>query len=490
MNFWLINLEILEEFQLNKTVLENLKDNVKIPIKEVLVSHLKHIMLKYFRNNKQLQDVVRDLDDLDIISIKDTTLQSLLTQIGQKTSDKILQQNLEKFTTTAPNKTISEVLGLTQPIKNHPLFKNEVDKTALRSLVATAPTMSNNPSLQKQFVNLYINRKGSIPDFWNKLSQDPSFKDSVKEIQLSLQLGLLTLNNVNLIKEIQSQMKIQSMRDLTNYDTRAWTKIIKNGVTSGKITLPGGIPGKTPNEKITNYVSSITSLLQSAFPTPYVGKTLAIAPAINLQQLQSVFALNPKMNLDDPVDKLNWGKMSDDDKAKAIDSLQVLRQETKMFPSFDYKTVINATVDSSNTKPVQLTNSGRKDLVQFFTNAPDFDFRTTNIDSYIASTQKTTFQGIRDTTNLVMQLKRMQRILQLVPGYQEMSILMGVGLHSAHSIVGVPRELFVRQFSISLGGEDATRRIYAKAEYVHGACMHVFTNLWQAANGVNTAVIS
>ncbi len=112
-----------------------------------------------------------------------------------------------------------------------------------------------------------------MPDFWKQLSSDAQFKSVVPELQFTLQLGALSLNNPSLVTALRSQYKPASLRDLTKLDTTTLAQMI----TSQKVSVPDGFPGATPAEKASNYADAVVSLLNGAFPTDYVAHGLAAA---------------------------------------------------------------------------------------------------------------------------------------------------------------------------------------------------------------------
>src|SRR4029450_8971284 len=67
-------------------------------------------------------------------------------------------------------------------------------------------------TLQTTFVKSYAARKGSVPDFWKSL-RESALKDKIEDLQRTLQLGLLTGNNVPLVKGLR-KAGFRSPRDV------------------------------------------------------------------------------------------------------------------------------------------------------------------------------------------------------------------------------------------------------------------------------------
>src|SRR5262249_46141157 len=147
---------------------------------------------------------------------------------------------------------------------------------------------------------------------------------------------------------------------------------------------------------------------------------------------------------------LNLTGMSTEDQAKAKASLDALRQEIKMSPGFDCNQVLaaasarNSPPSGAAAPPPPFENPIRDGISRFLANSPDFDFRTTHIDTYLATHAGPAFEGVPDAhrPTVTNQLKRMQRVLRVTLKYEATTALMGEGLDSAYKISSVPRKTF------------------------------------------------
>src|SRR5260370_22818241 len=359
------------------------------------------------------------------------------------------------------------------PTKDDPLPQNEAQKAALKSLLSTSPVIAD-ARLQDTFINLYAEHQGPIQNFWSKLREQPDFKEpgKIEQLQLTLQLDAVTQHHLQLINALQGlhqQGTWQSAHDLTKLDANGWMKLINS---AGGGSVPPHIPGTTQEEKVANYVSSIKDTLQRAFPTSYVAQNVATSPEIDLNLVRKILARTPQIIPAHPLpDKLDWGGISEADQVKAKASMEALRQEIKMFPGFDYKTAL--------AHPV-FQNPQRGAISQFFGNAPDFDFRTAHVDTYLAVHEDTALKDIDPQHKAVIaaHLKMMQRVFQVAPVPEHMKTLLGEGLHSAQSIASIPQATFIKQFSNKLGGEAQASAIHTHAQDINAQTMHIFTQVY------------
>lgn len=337
-------------------------------------------------------------------------------------------------------------------------------------------------ALQERFCMLYANRDGRMEDFWTALRQQPDFQGDgvVDDLELTLQLGDLTGNNIPLVQALQTSRQdgtLTSLRDLAKRDVAQWQELIR---TAGAVSsIPASIASETEDEKIENYANGIMETLKAMFPTTFVSLGVAKTPAIDLPLARQVLAQNPDLDLGRPLpEQLNWGNMSEAEQAKARAALEALRQESNMFPQFDRQHVLAGTDDA-------LTNPIRQGVARFFDNRSDFDLSNTHIDTFLAQHAATAFDGVpeQDRAAVTAQLKTLQRVFRVTPRYEQMQSLMTEGLNSAFAIASVPPRTLTRILGSRLGGEDQVAMIRQRAEHTNARNTLAFGLVQYAKNG-------
>jgi peptidoglycan hydrolase-like protein with peptidoglycan-binding domain len=158
---------------------------------------------------------------------------------------------------------------------------------------------------QEKFLKLYLERSGTLKDFWDSLRNSEQLPAAhVDAFRYTLQLGLLTQNNVSLVKLLQA--KARSLRDLVPFDTKDWHAFIKE-THGGGVPLPPNLPGNTDDERIASYAEQIVELLQEALPMEYVRHGVlndTVLPAQQRQDLTAFMSHAPEFDLlETPVDK-------------------------------------------------------------------------------------------------------------------------------------------------------------------------------------------
>jgi hypothetical protein len=128
--------------------------------------------------------------------------------------------------------------------------------------------------LQRSFMERYVVHQGSIETFWQGLREDDAFGASrVASIQLTLQLGALTLNHVPLVKFLQQKYQageFATLRDCARFTQQDWMAFIQQPVNDKPVGYPPTIPGETAQEKISNYALTMTRIMEDAFATTMI----------------------------------------------------------------------------------------------------------------------------------------------------------------------------------------------------------------------------
>ena len=156
-------------------------------------------------------------------------------------------------------------------------------------MVRTSSTLNLNTKLIDDFISRYAGFQGPISEFWSTLSQDSEFTGAVPELQLTLQLGTLTLGNPPLVAALRAHYpQMKSPRILASLSATDWQQLI----TSQNIAAPTSISGVTSAERASNYASAIVGTLKAAFPGAYFARDLQVAANNTVDQTVATFLNN------------------------------------------------------------------------------------------------------------------------------------------------------------------------------------------------------
>ncbi len=481
---------------LDKTVQDNLAGDSTGYIANTLNTALKNKLVVALNNRgyASVAAVLENIPAVDIAASKDVSLKAFVADQLQGRSgleSAMLQAISDVEIQLSDTTTVGELLGLDTPLSRHAIFGDDVQRAVLGALLSTSPVLSSD--LQDKFIDAYIQHQGKIEDFWSELATLPAFQTPgvIDALQFTFQMDKLTQGNVPLVQAIQSSRQQQggaSARDLTKLSADDWKKLITTPVNGQVVPVPSSVAGATRDEQVANYSEQILSVLQKAFPTPYIAQEVARQPDIDLGWVSTVLANNPHLDPSRPLPtKIHWSTISTGQQAEAAAAMEALRQEVKAYPAFDHKEAMAA---SSFHNPV------REAVAQFLNNNPDFDFSTTHIDNYFAQqNEKRTALASNSTpsqisqSDLVDQLKRTQRVFQVSQDPRTVHTLLGAGLHSARSIATTPQASFVAQYKNALGGEAQASTVYARAQQIHATTAQVYTTIHQSLHDVSPMVI-
>src|ERR1700682_4116222 len=181
-------------------------------IGDALNTELRVKLLETFTGARlpNLARLVETMQPADLVASKDLSVQAFVAkQVAPiVANDPALKQAVDlEIGTLSDSTTVEALLHLDTPIQEHPLFRADVMKANIASLLATSPRIAINHQLQSDFISRYADSTGSISDFWKDLSSDPKFQSDVPELQFTLQLGALTRNNAPLVAALREQFQ-------------------------------------------------------------------------------------------------------------------------------------------------------------------------------------------------------------------------------------------------------------------------------------------
>lgn len=373
------------------------------------------------------------------------------------------------------------------------------DKNERRLLGDMLAISALSPEQRQTLLKLYAEREGTIRDFWTTLQQHPAFQtaDALADLKLTMQLGSLTQNNIPLVEALHGFLQrdgAKSLRPLVKLDSIAWTNLINTPVSGQPITVPDGITGDTPEERIANYVAAMMDALRSALPTAATAHRVAVQPQIDLNLVRTVLEKNPQVDPGDFLpDSLDWAGISAADQSRARASLETLRKEIRMFPGLDRKALLeshdvnDSPVTRGTTDKVGFRNPIRESVAKVLANSQDLDLHATRIDSYLERNATKAFAGIRDEERpaVVNQLKRLQRVFRITPQDDQMNDLLAEGLDSAYSIANVPRNALEQKFADRWGGRAEVMKVSSRARHVSAATTSIQAQVSQAMNALS-----
>lgn len=219
-----------------------------------------------------LVGLINSMPAVDLVASKDLSLHDFVSKEvslpADPTEKAALENAIGKLSTST---TVSDLLGLNLTIKANPIAAPEANKADLTTLLGASASLAANSKLIDEFVTRYAGFTGSMEDFWSGLSQDSEFKAVVPELQLTLQLGTLTLDNPVLVAALRTRYpQMTSPRDLTAMSADDWEQLI----TSQHVAIPASISGSTPSEQVASYAAAMLVTLKEAFPGSVFGQAL------------------------------------------------------------------------------------------------------------------------------------------------------------------------------------------------------------------------
>ena len=158
-----------------------------------------------------------------------------------------------------------------------------------------------NPEEQDAFLAAYLAHEGDLEAFWRS-QRAGSLAGKVQALQATLQMGLVTLNNLPLVEALQTR-NVRSLSDIARLDRRELEQII-NGSPDILAAIPADDPAETAAQKATRTSEGIFEILHTTMPTAFVRAAYDKSPDPLRRDVARVLANAPQLELrDDPIDQ-------------------------------------------------------------------------------------------------------------------------------------------------------------------------------------------
>ncbi|CAM4080751.1 neuraminidase-like domain-containing protein [Vreelandella rituensis] len=240
------------------------------------------------QSHTTLAAFTQSMPEIDLATQADQDLRRFMRNqvITALVSDRGIAGTLsESIDTLSTTTTLGELLGLDQPVRQHPLFSFEASQLRLSAMLATDPIIAD-AQLQTAFIERYRRHEGDIADFWQGLREDPVFKregivDSLQRTLLFIRLTRDSLPLTRALQNLREQREVTSLRDLGRLKLDDWRTLIKAATDAdGNQVIPAVIPGADEDERRDNYARIILADLETAFPTDFIAAVLDDDPSV------------------------------------------------------------------------------------------------------------------------------------------------------------------------------------------------------------------
>jgi peptidoglycan hydrolase-like protein with peptidoglycan-binding domain len=205
--------------------------------------------------------------------------------------------------------------------------------------------------VQESFLSRYLDREGSLEEFWRGLEEDESFNaDAREDLRFTLHLGMLTQYHAPLLlqlKDLRQRGEFKSLRDLAGFDRKRWRQLLEAGATNGEIILPPDTPGQTPEERLNHYITTLREPIEALFPSDGLRHALTRVPDSS-PPIRTFLSNTPMLdlywsNVDDFVSEhadTAFDGIADDQRAGVAEEIKVLQRLLRVAPSADQVTIL------------------------------------------------------------------------------------------------------------------------------------------------------
>ncbi|MCB9283908.1 MAG: hypothetical protein H6563_07545 [Lewinellaceae bacterium] len=450
----------------------NLKDRIKgqLPIDGPSVERFLEKLDIDFRvwQDRSLKEVVEELVVPELQ--KDEVL-------NKQFSGAVAAENIIETT------NLSELLQLDLPLKEHPLFSEEVRRIKNYTIahIAGLPDETAD-AIHSQGVKW----EDATQNQWDALEEKGIISGEEKTgLQKAFGFSKITGNNFALTKILAEEKNIITPKDLAQLEREDWQRVLEKAGNE--------VPGKESPEE---YVDNIILTVQRNFPSHFL-----LLRAVNTdkkrfepaKKLTRLYKLNPELIKDGKANNVNWGNISGEDQKTLKVELDALKRLSNTYRYLGTEKVIN---DSSLTPAQKAKALGDKValLNTFYENNENFDLKRAQLLSKAELEENLNWRDIpaEEQDGVKQQLRAYQRTLFLATSPEISQSLLEEGFDSAHSIANLTQKQFEKQSGLE---PQLALAVYQNAQdtkiwvtQIESAFREIQWNLNYGINVDNTAI--
>ncbi len=196
-----------------------------------------------------------------------------------------LEEFIELLRPLEPQSENSDIKILAAKLRKHALThtqEQDIQKKTDQLLAASGPVLHSifdRHGQMEDFFKAYASHTDTIPKFWDKMKVDARFKTKVPEIQLTLQLSQLTLNNAGLVAQLKRK-GIQETKALIHLQDQEWIDMIKVhpvGIPAHIAIDPDLSDKENLKSRAATYANELQTVVEIAFPTEVIKSKMGSA---------------------------------------------------------------------------------------------------------------------------------------------------------------------------------------------------------------------
>ena len=321
---------------------------------EPLNTKLKDVFIQLSGKNKSILEGIIENAPLDFEKNTSLSLRAyfdklLLQQAKKQNVDAKTIEEIQKQFDRAGKSTISDLLSLETPVKEHPVIGREFRKQ-------TASEIGKIIGLETDKLEKFVNKdirwdELNVGTIESLISSRVINKTQGKNLMLVSDLSRLTGDNIKFIQSL-NEKKIESIDDLVTWTKDDWVNYIKDK----NIELPEG------ESSAKSYADRIFSNLKSTFPTRFLWNKLnQIELNSKLKLLGSVGKLLGKNDVvihekELKTYELDWSGIKAQERKKIEGQLKELHEFSNAYKGLGIRELINNKDLNKNDKEKAITS--------------------------------------------------------------------------------------------------------------------------------------
>jgi Tc toxin complex TcA C-terminal TcB-binding domain/Neuraminidase-like domain/Salmonella virulence plasmid 28.1kDa A protein len=217
-------------------------------------------------------------------------------------------------------------------------------KGTISQLLALTPAARQ---AQTAFMAAFTDHSGPINEFWHKLASDNVLaEETVREVKLTFELGMLTRNHIPLVGELKMMFQrgeVQAKRELATYGRENWKEVLKRpGPEGTPVGTPVNTDGDDDDAKLDQYAFILEQSFARSYPTTSFAANLrraesspvsAKADVVRFIENNSTFHLD-RYRVDHYIGQNENALQGIENKAALLTDLKSIQRVFKLNPSY------------------------------------------------------------------------------------------------------------------------------------------------------------
>jgi hypothetical protein len=336
----------------------------------------------------------------------------------------------------------------------------------------------------REMLGRYQTRSGGVAEFWESLLVGDGEQEAVDEdvrssLELAIDIGGLLGAEPVLVRRVlalRREGRWQALEDLADFDFDDWCELLESLDAPDTSRIMSTVSPTVEGESEWTGEGSDTYAGFQSFDTEE-GFYFDESEIDGDERYENQYDEFDDDELDE-YDEFSAATVADDD-------LEDAEEEEQDWVEVRAEAILDTLEEAFPSKSILRELHQAEELSEgayrLLERVPGHDFLSESIRER-ASQDSELLEGYEsiEAEAVVEEVEAIERVSRVTQHAEEVAVLVGTGMHSAHTIAAQPRRHFIDAYGEALGGRAQASRVHAQAQQTAGASTLAMVNLLQA----------